>query len=140
MVPGLPVNEWIHIAIVYNNISKERIFYKNGEKVYSDKGAAGNINLTTGTYIGRAWDDERYLPGDISELRVWNYERTEAEIASSPYEVAPTSDGLIAYWKFNEGTGNTVADHSQYGTNLEAKPYKKDAVISWVDVELPPVE
>lgn len=140
VVPGLPVNEWIHIAIVYNNISKERIFYKNGEKVYSDKGAAGNINLTTGTYIGRAWDDERYLPGDISELRVWNYERSAEEIASLPYEVDPASNGLIAYWKFNEGTGNTVADHSQYGTNLEAKPYKKDAVISWVDVELPPVE
>lgn len=146
-VPGLPVNEWVHIAVVYNNISKERIFYKDGVKVYSDKSAAGNVNLyhavTDNTdrycFIGYSWGDGRYLPGEISEVRVWNLERTAKEIADNIYGVNPTAPGLLAYWKFNEGFGDAIADHSGNGNDIKAIPYN-DGKVSWVEVELPAQE
>lgn len=144
VVPGLPVDEWVHIAIVYNNVTKERIFYKNGEKVYSDKSTSGNLNLKKSggrdCYIGYAFDDSRYLPGEIAELRIWNYERSADEIANNPYEVDPASQGLIAYWKFNEGSGANVADHTGNGNDVTASPYEDGATIKWVDVELPAIK
>lgn len=106
--PGLPTNEWVHIAVVYDATSGERIYYQNGAVVASDKGASGSFSLSSGCYIGYSYDATRWLPGEISELRVWKKQRTAEEIASGMYYVDPTTDGLIAYWKFNEGTGNVT--------------------------------
>ena len=74
------VNEWVHIAIVYDNTTKERIYYKDGVPVYKDEAASGNVSLSSGCYIGRAWDDTRWLPGDISEVRVWSVQRTAEDV------------------------------------------------------------
>ena len=104
-VAGLPTKEWVHIAVVYDAGTHERIYYKDGVKVYSDENATYALNLTSGCYIGKSYDNTRWLPGDISEVRIWNIQRTGEEIAKNPYEVDPHASGLVAYWKFNEGTG-----------------------------------
>ena len=31
--PGLPVNEWVHIAVVWDAVNGERIYYQNGKQV-----------------------------------------------------------------------------------------------------------
>jgi hypothetical protein len=135
-VPGLPVNEWVHIAIVYDNITKERLYYKDGVLVHSDMAASGSLNLTSGCYIGYAWDATRWLPGEISELRIWNVQRTAEQIANNPYEVVPDSPGLIAYWKFNEGAGNVITDHTGNGNDITAA---NGASPVWVNVEIPKI-
>lgn len=131
-VEGLPTNEWIHIAIVYNSNTKERIFYKNGIEVYRDEAASKTLSLTRKCYIGYSFDSSRYLPGDISEVRIWNIQRTAEQIANNPYLVDPTSEGLIAYWKFNEGAGKEIKDWTGNENELTATGNPK-----WVDVELP---
>lgn len=133
VVPGLPVNEWVHIAIVYDATSGERIFYKNGELVYSDDGAGGAINLKTNCFIGKAWDETRWLPGDISEVRIWNVQRTAEQIAKNPYKVDPNSEGLVAYWKFNDGVGSTIKDHTGHENDITAVGGDP----TWVNVEIP---
>jgi hypothetical protein len=137
VVPGLPVNEWVHIAIVYDSATKERLYYKNGVLVYGDKATSGTLNLTSNCFIGRAWDDTRWLPGEISELRIWTVQRTAEQIANNPYEVAPDSPGLIAYWKFNEGAGNVITDHTGNGNNITAA---NSASPTWVAVEIPQIK
>ena len=134
VVPGLPVNEWVHIAIVYNNVTKERLYYKNGELVYQDERASGSLNLTTNCYIGRAWDDTRWIPGEISEVRVWSLERTADQIANNPYEIDPASEGLVAYWKFNEGSGKSIVDQTGNGNDITASGDP-----TWVNVEIPKI-
>lgn len=48
------------------------------------------------------------------------------------YLVEPDSEGLVAYWKFDEGTGQTVTDYTGNGNNgMALDP------ISWVEVALP---
>lgn len=133
-VQGLPVNEWVHIAIVYDKTTKERIYYKDGVVVYRDEAASGSLNFSSSCYIGRAWDDSRWLPGDISEVRIWNVQRTAEQIAINPYEVDPASPGLIAYWKFNEGAGSVVADQTGNGNDITAKGNP-----TWVNVEIPKI-
>ena len=82
--------------------------------------------------IGRSYEDVRYLDGNISECRIWNYVRTQSEIADNIYEVSPTSNGLVAYWKFDEGAGNNVKDHSVNGNNAISKK-----TLNWLSVALP---
>ena len=132
VVDGLPVDEFVHIATVYNADTGERSYYKNGEKVYSDSSATRAIDLSSSCYIGYSWEPGRWLPGEISEVRVWNVARTAEEIASNPYMVDPHSEGLIAYWKFNEGTGSKIIDHTGNGNDLTG-----NTTPTWINVELP---
>lgn len=134
-VAGLPTKEWVHIAVVYDAGTHERIYYKDGVKVYSDESATYALNLTSGCYIGKSYDNTRWLPGDISEVRIWNIQRTGEEIAKNPYEVDPHASGLVAYWKFNEGTGSAIKDHTGNGNDITAS-----GTPTWVNVELPPVK
>ena len=47
--------------------------------------------------------------------------------------VEGSTDGLLAYWKFNEGNGKTIKDHSGNGNTLEAEKGNP----TWVSVALP---
>ena len=131
---GLPVDEWVHIAVVYNTVNKNRIYYKNGVAVYKDQSANSTVDLTKNCYIGRSFDGTRWLPGEISEVRIWSVERTAEQIADNPYKVNPASEGLVAYWKFNEGSGKVVIDRTGNGNDITAS---KDPI--WVPVELPQI-
>ena len=128
-VAGLPTKEWVHIAVVYDAGTHERIYYKDGVKVYSDENATYALNLTSGCYIGKSYDNTRWLPGDISEVRIWNIQRTGEEIAKNPYEVDPHASGLVAYWKFNEGTGSAIKDHTGNVNDITAS-----GAPTWVNV------
>lgn len=134
IVPGLLINDWVHIAVVYDNKTKERIYYKNGVAVYRDAAVSGNLSLRSGCYIGRAYDDTRWLPGDISEVRIWSVQRTAEQIAANPYEVDPASDGLISYWKFNEDAGKIITDQTGHGNDITGSGDP-----TWVKVEIPKI-
>lgn len=140
-VKGLPVNEWVHIAIIYDTSTQERIYYMNGKQVAYDLGAMEPAVIARPS-IGRSWNEDRWLPGEIAELRIWNVQRTAKQIAENPYWVDPKSPGLLAYWKFNEGEGNIVHDVTGNGADLtgtvnEKYADKSDGTPIWVNVELP---
>ncbi|MFZ4861782.1 DUF1735 and LamG domain-containing protein [Sphingobacterium sp. Mn56C] len=133
---GLPANKWIHVAVTFNNQTRKIRIYVDG-KLQSE----GNSNLSrvsfgvngsNGFYIGRSYADDRFLAGEFAECRIWNIERSAEEIAANPYEVSPTSEGLVAYWKCNEGVGSVVKDYTANGNDLTAKK-----AIKWNAVSLP---
>jgi hypothetical protein len=146
-VKGLPLNEFVHVAVVYDTTTGERIYYLDGVQVAYDNGnATAKVTLYgrspngqhpgVDAYIGYAYNDARFLPGEIAEVRIWNVQRTADQIAKNPYFVDPASEGLVAYWKFNDGTGTTaygtIKDHSPLGNDLATrKP------IDWQFVSLP---
>ena len=90
--------------------------------------------MSRGCYIGSACDYTRWLPGDISEVRVWSVQRTAEQIATNPYEVDPASEGLVAYWKFNEGAGNVITDQTGHGNDITGSGDP-----TWVKVEIPKI-
>lgn len=133
----IPTNEWVHIAATYNSEDGAVDFYLNGIK----KGATqhtnyrGTVNWASSSfYIGKSYDDVRWLEGDICEARVWNRVLTAEEIKSKDhfYMVVPDSEGLVAYWKFDEGSGKVIADHTGNGNIVIAK-----SDIAWTTVSLP---
>lgn len=135
--------EWYHLAIVWNYTARTAQAYLNGELV--GEGTASRAAQIAGTSsqrcrIGASWLDgsvnNRYFDGAVAEMRVWSVARTAEQIAEFMYEYDVEENGatgLLAYWKFNEGEGNTVADHS--GNNRNITSIGGD--ITWEDVALP---
>ncbi len=133
---GLPVNEWVHVALTYDASDGSAIIYVDGKKQSEGTLSVGNVNLgSSNFFIGRSYDDNRWLAGEISECRIWNIVRSQEEIAENPYYVDPESEGLVAYWKFDEGAGNTVKDHTGNGNNAVA-----NTTLKWTPVKLPASE
>ena len=125
-----------YFELLWDALNGERIYYQNGVQVaYSNQAMSGSVTLTGDCYVGKSWNDERYIPGEISELRVWSVARTADEIANNIYGVNPESEGLVAYWKFNEGVGSSITDHAN-GTNLSAV----GGTPTWVPVTLPEIK
>lgn len=87
-------------------------------------------------WVGYSYDDKRCFDGMIAETRLWNKVLTAEEInAPNHFYKLYQSDinaSLLAYWKFDDGKGNTITDYSPYGKHLTA-----DKGMSWVAVELP---
>ncbi|MDC0351544.1 hypothetical protein OAM58_01100 [Candidatus Pelagibacter sp.] len=51
--------------------------------------------------------------GNISEMRIWNISRSETDIANNNRRRLTGSEpGLVSYYKFNEGSGNTAVDYN----------------------------
>lgn len=133
---GLPLNKFVHIALTYDSSSGKMILYVDGRVQGESTKRLGNINLarggTNGFCIGRSYADDRYLAGEISEVRIWNVVRTQDEIIENPYFVSPDSEGLVAYWKFDDEQSLSIKDHTGNNNNaIAAKPLK------WNKVSLP---
>ena len=59
---------------------------------------------------------------------------TSAEINAKDhfYQVEPDADGLVSYWKFDEGAGTAIHDYSGNENNATAVES-----LTWTAVELP---
>ncbi len=112
---------WYHIAAVYNGNSL--FVYVDGRLVAQNNNVVRTIDLTSnfggGFRIGFSAGG-RLLDGYISESRVWSRALSQTEISNGACGIDPSSNGLIAYWKFNESTGNVANDISGNGYNAIA--------------------
>ncbi len=107
---GIPVNEWIHIAIVLTSLNGEQIIYQDG--VEAALGTSSGLTDATQDPVLRIGIGANVV---LDDFRVWNYARTPAEIqADMNREVSGDEEGLVGYWRFNEGEGTTAYDTSPY--------------------------
>lgn len=142
---ALRTDRWYHIAVTFDN---------GAIKVYLDgrlkaSGDASQIMKTVDFsvehsdedegkprcfWIGYSYDDKRFLNGQICEARIWNKALTADQINAENhfYKINPASDGLVAYWRFDDGEGTVVKDHTRFGNDLTV-----DHAPNWVAVELP---
>ena len=75
--------------------------------------------------IGAAWSYCGYISqpselytGQIDEVRIWNYARTQTEIRRDMCRrLTGTESGLVGYWRFDECGGNTAFDSSGNGND-----------------------
>lgn len=108
-------NVWQHVAMTSNGTQMS--LYVNGKLA-----VVGDFARAQTSFLGMNWfDADTWWNGCkilVAEGRVWSTCRTETQIANNITSVSPRSKNLVAYWKFNEGTGNTVADFSGNGHTL----------------------
>ncbi len=155
--PLLETGRWQHIAVVFDNgkidvyIDGKRAGGCEEAKVENGE-TLTRVDFTTGQsvdgtsrpnedegrprafWFGYSYDNKRDFDGMIAEARIWEKALTAEEINAENHfwKVRPDSEGLVAYWKFNDNTGNVIKDHTEYGNNLIG-----DHTFLWVNVQLP---
>ncbi|MBN1805161.1 MAG: LamG domain-containing protein [Sedimentisphaerales bacterium] len=107
---GIPQNEWIHIALVLTALDGEQIIYQNGIEMVAE--SVTSLTDTTQSAVLNIGLGANVV---VDDFRIWNYARTQQEIqANMNREATGVEEGLVGYWRFNEGTGNTAYDMSPY--------------------------
>jgi hypothetical protein len=99
------LNEWQHVAIVYNEASGVMKFYKNGT-LFTFSTNIGIPSSVRKFAIGcsQQGSPNHFFQGKISDVRVWNVERTQAQIqANMNKELTGEETGLVAYYPFKQG-------------------------------------
>ncbi|NET52399.1 MAG: hypothetical protein F6K09_28035, partial [Merismopedia sp. SIO2A8] len=69
-------------------------------------------STTKSLCIGRsAANTGQCYQGRITEVRVWNYARSQSDIQHDMYNrLTGSEEGLVGYWPLNEGSGTTVTN------------------------------
>ncbi len=128
--------EWIHYAVVRDEAASRRgmfTFYVKGEEVYVHILGAGTPVIPRDPFIiGGGYrtvneNSEVTFDGKVGELRVWNTARSAEQIKDNMNkELTGNEEGLLGYWKFDEGEGDVLHDSSPYenhGAIVGAKWY-----------------
>ncbi len=114
--------KWNHVEYTYNASTKLKSIYLNGNLVTSGT-AAGSYNGASVYNIG-SLNLAEYWSGKIDEVKMYGYARSAAQVKSDFNLTANTtgklvqsslSNGLVGYWKFDEGTGSSATDWSGSG-------------------------
>lgn len=143
------IGKWTFLTLTFDaSTGAVEVYFdgvKKGNTQYANSGAV-NWNVRSSDracYIGYAYDTNRDFVGRISEVRVWNKILTPAEINARNhfYRVENDAEGLVGYWKFDEGQGSLVHDYANgYDMQVPATYPGKDAApgpLGWYEVTLP---
>ena len=113
---AITVNNWHHVAVQRDDTDEEMRFYVDGVKISTVTTDVENAPEGGGdgiVSIGANFEQGGDFDGEIAHVRVWNYVRTEQQIATYYNRLVDSSElGLVGYWKLNEGNGTTVSDFS----------------------------
>ncbi|MFO0969605.1 MAG: LamG-like jellyroll fold domain-containing protein, partial [Gemmataceae bacterium] len=108
---------WHHVALRYDAANTTLVGFLDGVQSAATTTAArqfpstGGVYYALGTTDGTNLGSGAYFNGEIDEFRVWNTARTQAQIqASMNSTLTGTESGLVAYYRFNEGSGGTAFD------------------------------
>ena len=109
------LNRWYHIASTWDGATET--LYVNGQPVWSDGFEALVVDGGSMTFGKHDNVSGYYFNGQIDEVRVWDYARSEIEIAGSYLtQIDPNTPGLVGYWQFDETENEQVLDDSTLNT------------------------
>ncbi|MGI5869006.1 MAG: LamG domain-containing protein [Kiritimatiellia bacterium] len=110
----IPLYTWTHVALSYDG-EKMRL-YINGEKDSEFTGETITPNQTTNLFAGGTEDGALGFDGRLSDLRIWDSARTDAEIAANHVDrLTGGEPRLQGYWPLGQTTGDTVFNGSRQG-------------------------
>jgi len=114
------IGQWYHFVGTYNGT--HMVMYLNGQPIRTDS-ASGSIRVNSSEplTIANTFFDGTLgyeFSGEIDEVKIWNRALDATEI-NNEYQkyVPPPQADLIAFWKFDEGSGTTASDSSGNGHN-----------------------
>lgn len=119
-------NRWYHIALV--NDGTTLTLYINGEKDCFTPVTPDNYPLETVQMSTPNLHPNSLFLGRLSEMRIWNKPLTSRELKAGVCGVDPQSDGLVSYWRMDEGEGSTLYDATSLKNDLIYK-----VPISWAN-------
>ena len=112
-------NRWYLVSCTYDGSTFK--MYVDGVE---DAQASGSGKATPFQRfeLGMSWGNycnSQFFQGRLCEVRVWNRALSASEISLGFAGVNPHSDGLVAYWKMNEGEGHIFHDATGHGYDMD---------------------
>mgnify|MGYP001817800346 CR=1 FL=1 len=112
---------WHHVAGTYDAANGMIIVYVDGTP---ENSTAYSQNITYNPEPrngigGPGSSAAGHFNGQIDEVRIWSYARSASQIQNNMCtNISPLNNpDLLAYWKFNEGSGNSLTDVSLYSND-----------------------
>ncbi|MGB0403327.1 MAG: LamG-like jellyroll fold domain-containing protein [Salibacteraceae bacterium] len=110
---SLTTGQWYHLAGTYDGSTMK--IYINGILDVS-KSVSGNVSASGPFQLGYNYNTSRFFDGEMENVTVWKTALTQSTIREWMCKTITTSHpnyaNLEAHWKFDNGTGATVTDHS----------------------------
>ena len=137
MTGDMPYNKWFPLVLTYDANTSLLTLYIEGKETgtYTAGNYPDGVTFNAANFkINNSYNNVRSGCINFSEVRVWNKILDAETIAepNHPYYVDPMSSGLVAYWKFNEGSGTVISDRTGNGNDAIA-----NGPVQWISVALP---
>jgi hypothetical protein len=108
---SVSANDWHHAAATLDAPTHTLALYVDGAAVVQGAVGAASAGSTDPVEIGRSGASGSYWRGKIDDVRIWSVVRSPADIANAyQTELTTAAPGLVANWRFDEGSGATAAD------------------------------
>lgn len=137
-------NRWYTVSLTFDGSTY--VMYVDGVKD-GELGAAADFAFSF-FEIGMSWagyTSSQMVRGRIAEVKLWNRALVSSEIQMGMCAIDPNSEGLIGYWKMNEGDGHVFHDSSPSQMHMDwsdtwRSPYEDDVYqnydksssVSWI--------
>ena len=119
----LTIGEWHFFAIVFNS-GQIKVYLDENE--YNDSLTGSSLNKATSSVtLGATLHKQVYFKGQLANISVWNYPCTQEQIQTHRCGlIAGNEEGLVAYWKLDDGQGTTVKNQigKSYQGNFRGNP------------------
>ncbi|MFI1170059.1 LamG-like jellyroll fold domain-containing protein [Streptomyces melanogenes] len=102
--------DWHHWACVHEHAARRQTVYRDGEAVGS-RTTDGGYTGTGALLLGRAL--AQGARAELDEVRIWDRARTAEELKrDKSVRLIGNDPGLVAYYRFDEGTGTRLHDQT----------------------------
>ena len=110
---ALSAGEWAHVALVRDNDAGRLTWYVNGAEAGVMEGITKPAPTAASLFLGAGpWS---HFQGQIDEVRLWSRPRGGDELREDMrHRLIGHEPGLFLYWRFDEGSGSTVNDQSEF--------------------------
>ena len=107
--PEIPKYEWHHWAATYDGQAMKLLI--DGQEVSYYNIVKNMVTSSSELLIGMV--DTEWFKGILDEVRIWDIALPQTEIQANMFRrVTDYEPGLVGYWSFNEGVGDTAFDYS----------------------------
>jgi hypothetical protein len=126
---GIELHRWMQVTMAYTDDADDEItLYVNGINKGSSTNGSGAPGADTNDLV-IGGPNQAHFKGFIDEFKIYPYERTSDQIKSDAGVISSIhgtsasvggndsylSDGLVGYWKMDEGSGTSTSDSSGTG-------------------------
>ena len=118
--------KWYMLSLVYDGSTMT--MYVDGVPEPS-RGSNDGTTTFQRFEMGMSWGgytSRQLFSGRICEMRLWNRALSVNEMKEGFCNVPADSEGLVAYWKFNEGEGHIFHDATGHGYDMDWSDTSRD--------------
>jgi len=127
----LSTGVWAFVAYVYDGTYMK--IYKNGRDVGTNNIGAVTLATNAETVKVAYWDGSYPYEGMIDGVLIYDRGLSQEEVNDLMLDYHnPSVDGLVGWWRFEEGIGTTAEDKSSEGNDGTLKPVGNPPI--WEDI------